>query len=323
MKKVLSFALIMVMVLSIPVSFAGNVEKLPNKLYITNEKGAYRLGVKGELRAKKTKTPGIYELENGEYVSYNDGKIYPVKRSGLNLADKEAVKSYIKNNSDLPKEVIKEIKSESRKAIKNDLKYAFVVVTQPDDSGISTRSTSTVISEYNGYPIKDVSISYFNIPTKTYVVAEGLDTSDVASSIIDITLSGAGFVGGKISSTASGVSLLKAFFSEYGTESITGSTSDMLEIKIYYDRTNKYTYIDKGSGWQIGLTSQAVYVNSIKHVHNYVNHSVGREVELREIINEATYSENYFNTGETAYIYSNNAKYEKMNSIIHGINIRY
>ena len=303
MKKIISVILIVsIFISNMSFVMADEVNKNGNYIYVVvDDLGRY---VSNEnkvtgLKAKETKEKGIYELKDGTLISETGTEYYQkVKKYEAYLSDKEAINELL-NNPNLGKMEKNDILESSNRANSNDTE-AKVIVFLPELS--RTRGTTTRYYAYNGYNMKETLIVYTNINTDTIKVEEGKAALAAAEVIFGGTLVAAGTYSTPVTLVLSGATLIADFINGVnGSVPTTNNTQDRVEIQVFYNRYNKYTYVeDEQCGYQLGAVTQRIELIESEIEQSFVVNYVGEIVETTKQHDEIKNSQYYTDPNEKA-----------------------
>lgn len=328
-KRMLSLILAAVLIItgSFQVNFASESnDKLDQNIYLSiNNNGSYTKSDKksADVTASMTKDYGIYATKDGSLFSYTGTDTYlQVEKVEVSLVDVNAVEDLLTNYS-VPIEIQENIRKTSNEAISNnnlDARVALVVPKLSQNTGeIGTRATYNNYYTYNGYNMLDTQIMYYSISTPTTNITSGSGTKATADLIKEFVFVGLGFAPPAIALVATGVSLIDFTLTAAQQSVFTGSTSDFIETYFTYDVSTKWTYIDKGNGWQLGCISQHVFLISSYIRQYYFNRSTGQNIISTPTYNKGFTSPNYLVPAPKAYMNYMNPWDERMQIKLNGV----
>lgn len=238
-------------------------DKLQKTIYVDLVDGKYKVSSKDNgLKATMLKEYGVYKLKDGTLLSYTGTDTYQkVELLSLALTDTNAIQEAIIRYG-LSEEIKNDILAQSAQAIENNNQNASVSIVVPSQPMILAQSD--VYYTYNGKPMKDTTLFYFGLDSGFKYIKLGYSTKDFCSTTYNFALVGAGFSAYPVIAVGSaGLSLLEMWIAFTKEVSITAANEDYTQICWNWDKSDKYTYIDLGSGWQLGCVTQNVYINTI------------------------------------------------------------
>lgn len=294
----------------------------PEKIVVEQNKAGYFVesNSKSALTGNMSKDLGIYELNDGTKLSYTGTDCFQVVETiDIVLTDLDAINQVAKDYN-LEKNVLEDIMRRAEMAIasKNNI-ASMTIATTP----VATKGSYSVDYTYNGHDMRDTFVYYYNINTGYRDIKEGTAAKSYANGAYNFALVCAGFASTPVALVAGGLSILGWWASHIGSTSFTGSTGDYVQVKVYYDVQDKYTYVDMGSGFQTGLVSQTVKILTNKTIQYWVNSSHGYEEETVVSPNKRVYSPNYDNAAAVAFVHAYNPLNEQMRSTIGDYTLYY
>ncbi len=301
MRKVLSLLLTLtLLVSSSAASFASEIYQTKDSNSISVERtidGKYVLSKKSGEVARRCEEDGVYQLSDGTLLSLTGtSQLQQVEKVSFQLTD-EAKLNYVLQNHNLPKEVQEGLISSSNKAIATNNQNARISLVVPYTP--MTRGTQNIYYTYNGKPMRDFTIFSFGENTGYEYIENGTKSRSFAEFTSSAVITGLGFVK-HVSLIAGGVSIFSAWESYVGDTNFSGRSSDFVQALVNYDVSTKYTYVDIGNGWEIGLTSQNVYINYIKTVQYYADSTFNESYYTDYSIRKTVTSPNFFNPAPVA-----------------------
>jgi len=318
MKRILTLILVfsMICVSSLP-TYAIKGESQGNKSenikVIENSNGTYTpTSEKKSLLAKKTNVESVYSLKDGTLImAAGEDLFIEVDRVEGKLSDISDIQ-YVLDNYEVPEAVENDLMEKHQMAVEGsnfDATFSLTLEKKP-----LTRGSITNYYTWNGHAVKDVIISYYSIEHKTQEVISGPDTVNYAETAFNLLLIAAGTGSGALHFVASGVSLLTAFSINNGTTVFDRSYQDYVSMGDTYDVSTKYTYLDlnTGSGYQLGLISQYVYVTELRTKTFLVSNYVGDSNTEIEGPFPGVASPNYWDPAPIAYYHLGAARDERI-----------
>lgn len=326
MKKNISIVLVLILLIgtmSVSMAKTNSEEKLQAIIYVEkDENGKYVLGEKSNNnKAKMCKEYGIYELENGIFISYTGTAAYQqVEKITFSLIDTNEVEEVLQNYN-VPDEVKEKIELSSIEAVEANDEDAAMTLVIPYEPMI--RGSYSVNYTYNGKSMKDVFIYSFGKNTGYKTIKSGAQTKALTNVTSSVVVTGLGLINTPLAITAGAISLLQAWASAVGDLNFSGSSEDFAQILFNYDVSTKYTYADIGSGWQLGLVSENVYVNYIKTVQYYAYSSYNQSYYYHMNINKTVTSPNFNNSAPVALQYILTPRNEELKTKVGDYTLSY
>jgi hypothetical protein len=243
----------------------------------------------GSITAFSTETEQIYKAKDNQYYFYDDvNNVYPVKRFDIDLSKikegnsnsnvkasrlvDELLMSY-----DLPQEIYEDIQNTVEKIKAGEITVEGVAIYVPE-------LNHEVQPAANHGDTKHSLTHYYNVDTTYKDVKTGSSTYRVAESFTDVIFDVAGY-NNYVAAFNSGLTALQAFFNAVGPQTITGNYQDKFQLRVVYDKIDKWTYVynSYNNAWLLGAKTQQGTVNKIDSLQYYWISSIntGKSAELR------------------------------------------
>ena len=164
-----------------------------------------------------------------------------------------------------------------------------------EEQGRSGETTSTRYYTYNGHPMKDELICYYNLSTGYETICKGTGASVAANCMGDMLLDLAGYGSAAVGLFNSAKTAYQTYADITGTTPVSGSYEDFIQVKLNYDVSTKYTYADLGygDGYRLGAVTQKVRLIDIGILQYYADCEGGRELSTHQVLNRTYTSVNY------------------------------
>lgn len=303
MKKILCAALAFSLCMGSVVGVYANsnndevmTESVKSILLTQDNDGCYITADKKDANiktAKKTKDKDVYSLSDGSFLIQTTSETYQnVERFEVQLSNKQAVAKLLENQniSDDEKTMITE---QSKIALTNNNKDARVVVFLPKNN--LTRATGTNSYTYKGYNLQDQWTYYYGMQTTWVDIATGSKASNVAKSVLDLSVIATGIAYEPIGLFSSAVSAYQAFVNGCGSTPINGSYDDKLQANIRYDIYTKRTFVKGTGGYLPKLVTQQATITQIKTSQYYMTNVGGKTVDTVKETNKIYKTKNFDN----------------------------
>ena len=167
-----------------------------------------------------------------------------------------------------------------------------------------TRGTETSIYyTYDGHEMRSDQLISTGLNTGWQTIASGSNTDKATGSLANFTLNVAGLTDLKVSILSTGLTLLQAFYNQYGTSWVTGSTSDFFQMRIIYNDIKQWTYGKTAYGWQLGLGSEKVTLTQVDSEEYHYNSSKreGKTYQSSNIVSTYRQSPHFDSPWATAW----------------------
>jgi hypothetical protein len=238
---------------------------------------------------------GVVQNSNGDYFLNVNGQNVSVGRLDVSLLDDEAVNAVLASAS-LSEEVKNEIREKTQLAKETNQD---IVSTIFSADLISPRLRSGVTyGTYQGHNMKTDRVDTQGVGTGFQEISQGSNTKNVANGIVNLILTGVGLSNVPVSLVAAGKTLLDFFIDAVGSQFVAGSTTDKLQVKLFYDVSNQWTYgeYSNGSGdWRLGLYTQEVKLKTVGVYQYYYTAAYGGKENTTNKSVSATIRSPHFN----------------------------
>ncbi len=344
MRKLFSFLLVIcLMFLAIPTtSSAADVEErasngFKNELKVIHlGHGEYKICKESDLDAGTeiatlVEEEGVYQLDDGTYLSYIDEKtLLRVKRLNVQLIDQASIKNILEayNFDDAVK---RDICKRSEDAIKSNNTQAAVTMytaaTPKQIAGVGTMAMQTTYYVYQGRNFKEDLIYYTTIETTWKDVEKGIKATAVAGALYTYGMKAVGAVSKTLAPAVAlfdeAKSALETFIDLIGYSPIGGEYEDKIQINVRYDVNTKYTYVESGGQYLLGAVTQRVYVHFVDTYQYYVTNSGGRSTTERKYDYTTYQTPNDANPKDKALYWFGNPWTEYVNFTVHDKSISF
>lgn len=272
------------------------------------------------IQLYETNEPEVYLTDSGTYLhNTNTGTFQEVERYEINLYNQEDLLNQLKNLN-LTQEVKDDIIYYSTIAINHNNKDAAVVIYAPPLK--QSRNSSQYEYTYNGHRMMDQLTYYYNIDTGYQNVVNGINTSSISSAIDSLILGTSGLGSTSISLFALGVSAKDWYKSISGTYNISGSYEDYIQAFVKYDVYKKWTFADRGMGWETGAQTQKVTIKETRMRVYHFNHNGGNAAEYKKNPNVTYKTQNFDNPASIAWQWAGSGGWnEQINAHIYNHSI--
>ncbi|MDR0813516.1 MAG: hypothetical protein LBO63_05910 [Oscillospiraceae bacterium] len=174
-------------------------------------------------------------------------------------------------------------------------------------------TVSTTYYTYNGSSMKSEKMYTNGLNTGWQYVQRGATTGTTAGNIFSaiITIGGATIKTVPIPYLAAAISLLQSAINQIAANTISGHTSDFLQVRIIYNDVQQWTYLNAGGEWLLGLASQQVTVTQNSSEQYYYNAAAGgRTFTSNRTVNVVTKTDHFDSPWAYAYQYAYNPRSE-------------
>ena len=279
-KRVICVFLIAALFLATSITTIAATDVGLTVIYGTNE-------LSSKAYTKVTKFSGVKQSADGYYameVDTNFNKAYvPVGRLDIQLSDAASVNAALARN-DIPLEIKSTLQKMHEQAVKTGTTNA---VSTLFSSTLLARDTTSTYYTYNGHQMRSDKMFSYGLNTNWNDIEEGVDTEDVAAFVVSVSITAASVASKFVSVLSTGYAVIEAFLDEFGSDFITGSTSDFLAMRLIYDDVKQWTYGKVGDEWSLGLCSQQIRVTRIGSEQYYWS-ALKEEEKQRSLTERAT-----------------------------------
>jgi len=134
------------------------------------------------------------------------------------------------------------------------------------------KSPSITYYTYNGVSMKSERVYSYSVTSQYTTIYSGSSTSSNATLLYNLGVTALGLPNSTfLTILSSGLSVLSAFTSVWGSSFITGETQDYLQISVEYDDIKQWTYASFSGEWLLGLASQQSILTRIYSRQYYWN----------------------------------------------------
>lgn len=269
--------------------------------------------------ATATKDSEIYHYQDNQYFTLAYDNVFQLTdKIDVNIDDFASNEAMFKEYSvseDARKEmeaVIAAQKAIGNKELSIEI-YAPLVVSDAvkgDDAGevqLLLYGGQTTTDPYSG-KFGGVTYSFYDIITKYQGLSaskeiKGSTAASSAKAAKDLVVSTASSIVTTISGLFGAASSLFSWYTALvSTGVVTGSSGDIAHEIISYARLEKRTFINRGSGYNLGCITHKVWLDILSYNQQYYNSGTGtmRAEPGKTILNKEIYSPNYWNAAAKA-----------------------
>ena len=265
-----------------------------------------------------TEFKDIKESYDGDYamtLSISSQTVYvPVGRLDIDLLDNTDFSNAMSQES-IPLEVKERLQDQRNQAIELGYDSFSVTYFSPVLIQSSNSSPTTTYYSYNGHQMRNDQLYSTDMDTGYTYIAQGKTVKEIASETIDIFIRDlvTSAIAEQFPIISNGLSLIE-YFNQYFPTYVTGHTNDFLQIRLVYDVTDQWTYMQDYDGrWKLGLISQNVHIDSAHSLQYYYNATLrdGRSLESHRYPNIDLPTENFADPWAAAYQWSVQTKREE------------
>ncbi len=255
--------------------------------------------------SRTTEFEDIKMSSDGTYALELEPDIFlPVGRVDVNLSDKKNVATFLARE-DIPDVVKEEVEKKQRLAleIENDSATVSYFSSELLTSQMTRGTETSIYYTYDGHEMRSDQLISTGLNTGWQTIASGSNTDEVTGSLANFTLNVAGLTDLKVSILSTGLTLLQAFYNQYGTSWVTGSTSDFFQMRIIYNDIKQWTYGKTAYGWQLGLGSEKVTLTQVDSEEYHYNSSKreGKTYQSSNIVSTYRQSPHFDSPWATAW----------------------
>jgi hypothetical protein len=201
-------------------------------------------------------------------------------------------------------------------------------------NGLTTMASSSSQSSYtyNGRNMRQYLYTNTNLSSGYQYVAQGVQTKSIASSLGSIAVTIAGTLISEIGIVSSAVSIFLDFLNITGLSSsaVSAHSNDYLQINAFWDRTEKYTYVEfpPSSGeYMLGAATESVKVLQFYSAQYYANQATLSNSYGQKLIavNQYVHSPHYVDPNAVAVQYAGGDPFleHNMYGYVGGLNIYF
>ena len=268
-----------------------------DRLFRTGKAKAISDDSSAVLEAHPTENVEIFQVTGEEFLVHLYGDIYQRKKKLDVNVDRYQLGTDIAREYDLPIEVAEQISEVVREQTQHGNDSLEVAVFEPSVSFLSGNTTAGDPYQYKGYTMQDYITEYRHMTAA--LESDGEDCKDIASSLVDLVISGTGIVSQKISIFGAGLSALDFYEKLHGPVK-KGMQTDRFYSNVSYDKLvkNTYVYNTAAGGYEKGCQTEKVWLEQ-QDTYQYYALNGAREYKENRL-NITKYTENFKNAPEAA-----------------------